>query len=458
MVKLKNRIYENILYDDANDCKAEWMYALSKHEVAGENEEEMYYFSAPPSEPFSSDVNYKQLCERISGHSRESNYRSTAARLDSIRARYLEIQKKGVDYQICLCVPEDSAEYGQMLKQHLLRTRDDLKIFTSTPDTVGKEAEICYAVHTSKVLVMFGKSADSFEGTARSHFWKPFSVRDGVQTVAVTDCEPARDFSENVNIVRFGNGGWLDTVAKLIEKKLPGPKIIVQQHTVVNNVSEIHIKETIDHTYKCFMDRQYKEAYEAAEKVLGEVTSCPPAEYAKAFYLAVVQNTVHRNALHVFFKNSSSVKISESDAALMKNMFLSTVYQLLPFEEAAVRMILGSGIPEAGAFADSFCSKLVAKQKDSRFMTQSLQALYSELAGKYTMQKLCLALISATKTNPDSPIHGNSFHLKTKATYFRQSYFVPVGEIISNMNDVSVRKKYQAVYRNELAKYDAKLK
>ena len=451
-------IYENILYEDANDCKAEWFYALSKHGVAGESEDELFYFNVPPHEPFESDVNYKQLCDRISGHSAETSYRRAAKKLDDIRTRYLEIQKIGKEYGVCLCVPSSTSEQGAALKAHISEERKDVSIFVADPNAKNLDAEFCYAVHNSKVLVILGGNVNDLEGNAKNRFLKPFSARDGVMTVVAAGFELSEEYRENANTVDINNADWISSVMSLIENKLPKPKVIVKEKTIINNVSEIHIKENLDHACDCFINKQYKEAYGSAEKVLQDLPSCPTAEYVKAFYLAVVQNTVHRNALNSFFKSYSGKEIDTDNAERLKKLFSASVYYLADYEECAVRMIVNADLSDAGTFADAFCSRLVAKRKDSKFLTPSLTALYTELASKYTMPKLCLALISSTKTNPDSPIHGNSFHLKTKASFFRENYFIPIGKIIENMKDTGVRAKYSAVWQNELSKYDAKLK
>ena len=66
--------------------------------------------------------------------------------------------------------------------------------------------------------------------------------------------------------------------------------------------------------------------------------------------------------------------------------------------------------------------------------------------------------MSATRTNRESPLAQNDFHLKTKAETFYRKYFIPIGDVVRSMKDPATRAKYVAVYESELAKYENKMK
>jgi hypothetical protein len=143
----------------------------------------------------------------------------------------------------------------------------------------------------------------------------------------------------------------------------------------------------------------------------------------------------------------------------MKNVFLIAMMQVKEYEAQILNMLMNSEVGTEGmcAFVDAFSSKIIPKQNGIAFLTPELLNAYIKLAETNTIPKTCLALMAATKTNTDSPLAQNDFHLITKAQNFYQKYFLPIGDVVRAMKDEGTRTKYVAVYNNELSKYESKM-
>lgn len=473
-------VYRDIIAQDQSEFEAYWLRALSTHKIADDNE--LYYFSPPHATPLLDDEDFKKACEwaRISSPQKLSYYEQEAKRLDGIRSAYHAVEKQGKNYQVCVCATPDYAQTAARLSNLIAEKRSDVNCFVTDLSQANNEAEVCYAVHSADVMVLVGDER-SLQGKMRSRYWKPFSLRDNVQLIVATNDEIGdQDLIENAHIKPLSSEEWLELAMEKVEDKFPqqGTTVVntgpvtnnVNYHTINNvNIGDINVSGsnnnvninvgntiTITNSYETFKNHNFKEAYSAAQEFLQSQPKSVPARFISAFYLAVVQNTTHRDALKKFFYDYGGMTMNAEDAERLKNLFLSVTSKLMPYEEAAVRMIMNSELDakNVSAFAEAFCSKLVSLQTSRSFLTSDLQQLYCELAEEYTMQKLCLALLSATRTNPDSPIPKNQFFMEAKVEAFRREYFQPIGQVINSMKDEALCRKFQAVYRNELAKYD----
>jgi len=453
-------VCRDILTEDTKNEEAYWLRALSSHHIA-DSEDGLYFFGTPHSmTPLSEDEDVRHACNEASlcASEKVSYYRKSVDRLDHVRAEYLALRKNGVETHICLCVSPEYLEQGKQLKAEIDAHRDDLKCFVGSANMKGSseadEAAVCHAVHSANVMVVLGKGTN-LNGTARSRYWKPFTTRDNVRIIVVTDgMEIHPDLVEDALVLQSGNAQWVTTVLKEIEKKYPAAKTntIIQKEIVVTD--GVDVPTTVAAAYQSFMSNDYQKAYAEAEKVLSADPENVPARYIHCCYLTFVQNTSNRDAVNKFFNHTASVQLNADDAKLMKNLFLATAGKLGRYEELAVRMIMRSETPDVITFAEMFCVKIIEKQTSRDFLTASRCALYCELAEKYTAPKICLALLARTKNLPDSPGGQGSFRNEILVRNFRTEYFIPIGNIISSMKNEAVRAKYQAAYRNELMKYD----
>jgi hypothetical protein len=64
-------------------------------------------------------------------------------------------------------------------------------------------------------------------------------------------------------------------------------------------------------------------------------------------------------------------------------------------------------------------------------------------------------LLKGIQTNPDSPYISNSFYLKSKTQYFYDHYVIPVGKIISSMQEGQWKQKFLGTYQAIQKKYQA---
>jgi len=454
--------YGDILGDDVSDYEAHWLRALSTHEIA-EVGGSLFFFSAPHTHgPLCDDEDYREACKkaRIISAADAQRYQTEAERLDRLRTEYMELNKKSDTCHVCVLVSPESVGQAQTFADYLKEKRSDLNLYIADPCNTSSEAMSCYAANTAEVMILMGNVGTFTQDSPQYRYWKPFAKRSNVRLVALTAQSLPEELDRVAGCVATGDG-WTERLLEEVEKVHEPKQTVVQETTIIQETiiqGDDPTPELIEGAYQQFCQHDFATACTTAEKVLGTHPAHVPSNYILAFYYTFVQNTHNRGAVKNFFDRYGNARLDAADAAKMRNFFLISGSRLMPYEQTAVRMILNSEDAEAekGKFADEFCSRLVPIRKDIYFMAENKE-MYCDLARRYTAQKLCLALLSATRTNPESPVKENCFYLKTMAKNFREQYFVPLCDILSCMQNETVRNKFLAVYKKELENYDAKM-
>ena len=205
-----------------------------------------------------------------------------------------------------------------------------------------------------------------------------------------------------------------------------------------------------------FKDGKFDDAQHYAHDVLNISIDNGPAIYILAYY---DEFRVHRpDSIKRFFAAMKDVALEYDEVKDLMSLFLASAYNLADYEENVIELIAVNLQSDEDAadlckFCDSFCAYLIPKRSSSGFLTPELAEMYQELASHCGIPRTCFALLKSITTIPDSPYSDNSFYLKSRSRYFYDNYVIPIGNIISAINDGSLRAKFMNSYNKTCAKF-----
>ena len=445
--------YNNIINENSKDAEAYWFRALSRQEIAGGHGvgDKLCFYSVPSTKHLQEDGDFEKACECSIDASRREEFKRSAASIDAVRDAYMDIKRKRNDYQVYLC----SSPMVSDRASELLATFNEEEIVAFSG--VGGDAEICFARNSAKVMIVLGTPDEAMK--QQISFFDRHAKDDRDLHLMFATSVSDKSFSENSRWCDLSATDWKSQILDFVRIVYPKQQenVTIVQETV-NVIQDDHTTDSIDHAYNCFLKKDFKSAKESADRVLQNGVKNIPCMYVKAFFHTYVENTSNRNAIDIFFKSTKNIKLNADDVLKMKNLFLTSMYQVKDYEEDILRMLINSEVGTNGmcAFVDSFSAKLIPKQAGIGFLTEGLLGLYVDLAKTNNIPKTCLALMSAVNTNQDSPVPQNDFHLKTKTETFYRKYFIPISAVIGSMKDATLQRKFMAVYNNELKKFEAK--
>lgn len=205
-----------------------------------------------------------------------------------------------------------------------------------------------------------------------------------------------------------------------------------------------------------FMDGRFEDSRHYAMEVLNILADNAPALYIMAYYEEfVVKND---GAMKRFFRQMQEVALEYDEVQDLRQLLTASSYRLQDFEEDMIQLIAANmqaeeDIAELCGFIDQICPYLISKRTSTGYLTKELADMYKELAEHCTIPKTCFALLKSIETNPDSPYADNSFYLKSKTRYFYDNYILPIGDIISAMNNPEYKDKFINSYQKKQAKF-----
>ena len=233
-----------------------------------------------------------------------------------------------------------------------------------------------------------------------------------------------------------------------------GKETFYSRATLNKHGKVIYSKEN---AVKYFTEGKFDTARHYAQEVLNIMMDNVPAMYIMAYISEIEDKKPGR--IKEFFKETRDLPIDWDEITTLKALFLASPAALIEFEADAIRLIAVNLQSEEDAkglteFFDSLCPYLISKRSSGNFMTQELAEMYRDLAGHCDIPKTCLMLLKGIQTNPGSPYADNSFHLRTKARNFYDSYVLAVGEIIRAIKTDSLREKFVDSYTKFCNKYE----
>ena len=99
-------------------------------------------------------------------------------------------------------------------------------------------------------------------------------------------------------------------------------------------------------------------------------------------------------------------------------------------------------LEELQEFVENFCPFSILNHKTIDWFDAEMVEIYKELSKKLMIPKTWYALYKAIQKNPDSPMIGDRFYLKTKATRVFEQFVLPIGEIFKCIGEPVNRVKF----------------
>lgn len=198
-----------------------------------------------------------------------------------------------------------------------------------------------------------------------------------------------------------------------------------------------------------------------ARTFAGDVLNTMQDNAAALFIMAYCDEFVEsRNgAIKGFFQRLDPIALEYDEVRDLKDLFSASIYNLRDYEADMVSLVVKNmqspkDRDELEIWIDTICSYCIGKYPSADFLTEERVALYCDLASNCNIPKTCFALLKGVKTNPDSPYTTNSFYMKAKTAYFHDHYVVPIGRIISAMQDKPYSQKFSSAYETTQKQFD----
>ena len=212
-----------------------------------------------------------------------------------------------------------------------------------------------------------------------------------------------------------------------------------------------------------FKEGKLEEARHYAMEVLNISADNAPALFILAYCDEF--KTMRPDAMRRFFQQIQPVALEYEEVTDIRQLLLQSASNLGDFETEIIQLLAANmQSPEDKKdlcqFMDAFCPYQISRHPSSGYLTEALAGMYRDLAAHCGIPKTCFALLKSIETNPDSPYHNNGFYLKAKTEHYYEHYVVPIGGILSAMNDGNYRGKFLSAYEKICLKYrqDADMK
>lgn len=212
-----------------------------------------------------------------------------------------------------------------------------------------------------------------------------------------------------------------------------------------------------DNAIRFFKEGNRDRARTFAGDVLNTMQDNAAALFIMAYCDAFVES--RNDAIKDFFERLDHIALEYDEVRDLKDLFSASVYNLRDYEADMVSLIVKNmqsqeDRSELEAWIDTICSYCIGKYPSADFLTEDRVELYCDLASNCNIPKTCLALLKGIKTNPDSPYAANCFYMKAKTNYFREHYVVPIGRIITAMQDKPYSQKFSSAYKTFYNQFD----
>ena len=224
----------------------------------------------------------------------------------------------------------------------------------------------------------------------------------------------------------------------------------------INGLEDVQSELTV--CVRCFLEKRFAEARNHAERVLAIAIDNAPALFARAYYESFTADILNSSRMAEFFNALPQIEVEPEEVEHLKEMFLSSVFKLAPYEEKVLGWAVTAMSPqELCEFTASFSTQLIPKRTTIDFMTPALTEAYKNVSAAGTAPKTCYALLQAVLNNPDSPFRTNAFYLRTKTQRFYQEFLLPVGEILTSMASPELKNKFCHVYQSKKEEFEKKM-
>ena len=206
-----------------------------------------------------------------------------------------------------------------------------------------------------------------------------------------------------------------------------------------------------------FTEGNVEMASRFAQEVLSVSLDNAGAVFIQAYYDDFVLG--RSTSIRAFFRQMESMALEYEEIRDLMQLFLVSRGKLIDNEKDVLRTVAmnmqsDEDRKELSDFVDRFSAVLIGRRSSMTFLDPELAEIYQDLSAHCGIPKTCYALLDAIVKNPDSPYAANTFYLKEKVRYFYRNFVLPVGRIISSMQENPYRQKFIRAYDQRRAQYE----
>lgn len=259
-----------------------------------------------------------------------------------------------------------------------------------------------------------------------------------------------------------GCGGPID--ASLINFKTRRAKCIWCGKEIIfpkkNSTASPNAVIALEEGVKFFLEKNFESAKTCAETVVSMVPQNLPALFILAYYNAFISTIKSRKSWETLFTEKlqdATMEIEEEE--VFKTLLLKTILYSCEYEEEIIcKFIEFDDIEEATQFIEQFCPITISKRNNVEWFTTKYKDALCRVTTQTNIPKTWFSLLSSISKNPDSPLMTGEFYLKTKSMNFYKEYLLPIGEILNQIKEEDLKKKFVSAYEKIKLYFESKLK
>ena len=298
------QVYERIVREDENDAEAHWCCALCRFGIEYVEDPTTYEWiptcHRASFDNFLEDVDYLATVEHSDGITRRQ-YQKDGAKIAEVQRGILATSQNEEPYDVFICYKETN-ENGDRTRDSTMAqdiyyqlTEQGRRVFfarITLEDKVGAEYEpyIFAALHSAKVMVVVGTSAENLNAVWVKNEWSRFLSmmkhdRNKLLLPCYRDMDPY-DLPDQLGVLQsydMSKIGFIQDLTRGISKVLDVGKgrETVTESMVVQKTGGSNTDALLKRGYMALEDQEWKKANEFFEDVLNQNAECADAYFGK---------------------------------------------------------------------------------------------------------------------------------------------------------------------------------
>lgn len=342
-------VYERIVQEDETDAEAHWCCALCRYGIEYVEDPATYeWIPTCHRASFDSilkDVDYLAALEHSDGVTRRQ-YQRDAAKIAEVQRGILATSQNEEPFDVFLCYKETDAE-GNRTRDSLIAqdiyyqlTQQGRRVFfarITLEDKAGAQYEpyIFAALHSAKVMIVVGTSAENFSAVWVKNEWSRFLAlmrkdRSKLLLPCYRDMDPY-DLPEQLAVLQsydMSKIGFLQDllhgVAKVLDAdKKPEP---IHERVIVQSEGNSNVTALLKRGEMAIEDGDWTAAEEFYDRVLDMDAECAEA-YVGKFLISVQQKTLEDYVLDYIEKMCEKEEAAQLEPVKSDEVHIDTIVQ-----------------------------------------------------------------------------------------------------------------------------------
>lgn len=400
-------LYERIVQEDETDAEAHWCCALCRYGIEYVEDPATYeWIPTCHRASFDSilkDVDYLAALEYSDGVTRRQ-YQRDAAKIAEVQRGILATSQNEEPFDVFLCYKETDAE-GNRTRDSLIAqdiyyqlTQQGRRVFfarITLEDKAGAQYEpyIFAALHSAKVMIVVGTSAENFSAVWVKNEWSRFLAlmrkdRSKLLLPCYRDMDPY-DLPEQLAVLQsydMSKIGFLQDllhgVAKVLDvDKKPEP---IHERVIVQSEGNTNVTALLKRGEMAIEDGDWTAAEEFYDRVLDMDAECAEA-YVGKFLISVQQKTLEDFALSIIARLEKEEKPELLEATFEDEAHIASIVRrfAIPYflDESEIRKQYEH--PQSYPSTMSYWTVKIAESKKLLTENRNLQRARSFAKGNF---------------------------------------------------------------------------